>query len=90
MNLKILDDQLDGARLKFIHLEFEEKFIIEGRQISCVGQVEMKSALILSLINPFIGGVLLIGPRGTGKTTAVRGLTDLMPAVERDLVHRCG
>jgi magnesium chelatase subunit I len=43
----------------------------------------MKSALILSLINPFIGGVLLIGPRGTGKTTAVRGLTDLMPTVQR-------
>ena len=46
-----------------------------------VGQVEMKTALLLSVINPAVGGVLLIGPRGTGKTTAVRGLVDLMPPV---------
>jgi magnesium chelatase subunit I len=43
----------------------------------------MKLALILALVNPGIGGVLLIGPRGTGKTTAVRGLVDLMPEVQR-------
>ena len=36
----------------------------------------------MALINPNIGGVLLIGPRGTGKTTAVRSLIDLMPYVE--------
>lgn len=51
--------------------------------LSIVGQREMKLALILSLINPNIGGVLLIGPRGTGKTTAVRSLTDLLPEVQR-------
>jgi magnesium chelatase subunit I len=51
--------------------------------LSIVGQVEMKTALVLSVINPAIGGVLLIGPRGTGKTTAVRGLADLMPPVRR-------
>jgi magnesium chelatase subunit I len=51
--------------------------------LAIVGQNEMKLALILALINPHIGGVLLIGPRGTGKTTAVRGLSDLLPAVER-------
>ena len=44
-----------------------------------VGQLEMKTALMLSLINPHIGGLLLIGPRGTGKTTAVRSLVDLLP-----------
>jgi magnesium chelatase subunit I len=43
----------------------------------------MKIALVLNLINPLIGGVLLIGPRGTGKTTAVRGLIDLLPTVQR-------
>ena len=43
----------------------------------------MKLALLLALINPAVGGVLLIGPRGTGKTTAVRGLVDLMPPVQR-------
>ncbi len=48
-----------------------------------VGQHEMKLALILSLINPMIGGVLLIGPRGTGKTTAVRSLIPLLPMVEK-------
>ena len=51
--------------------------------LALVGQTEMKLALILSVINPAIGGVLLIGPRGTGKTTAVRSLLHLLPKVER-------
>ncbi len=50
--------------------------------MAIVGQVEMRTALILSVINPDIGGVLLIGPRGTGKTTAVRSLTGVLPDVE--------
>lgn len=51
--------------------------------LAIVGQPEMKIALILALINRGIGGVLLVGARGTAKTTAVRGLIDLMPIVER-------
>lgn len=51
--------------------------------LAIVGQIEMKLALCLTLINPLIGGVLLSGPRGTGKTTAVRGLIDLLPSVQR-------
>ena len=51
--------------------------------LAMVGQDEMKLALLLSAINPHIGGALLIGPRGTGKTTAVRSLADLLPDVER-------
>jgi magnesium chelatase subunit I len=51
--------------------------------LAIVGQTEMKLALILALINRAVGGVLLIGARGTAKTTAVRGLIDLMPVVER-------
>ena len=47
----------------------------------------MKLALILALINPTIGGVLLIGPRGTGKSTAVRSLIDLLPEVPRSLCY---
>ena len=46
--------------------------------LAMVGQTEMKLALVLALINPNVGGVLLIGPRGTGKTTAVRSLVDLL------------
>lgn len=58
--------------------------------LAIVGQDEMKLALILSIINPRVGGVLLIGPRGTAKTTAVRSLTDLLPLVKRSLcVHGC-
>jgi len=53
--------------------------------LAIVGQREMKLALMLALINRDIGGVLLIGARGTAKTTAVRGLLDLMPQVERSL-----
>jgi magnesium chelatase subunit I len=55
--------------------------------LALVGQREMKLALLLSLINPAVGGVLLIGPRGTGKTTAVRSLVDLLPMVPRSLCY---
>lgn len=51
--------------------------------LALVGQYEMKLALMLATINPACGGVLLIGPRGTGKTTAVRSLSDLLPLIER-------
>ncbi|MBN1660071.1 MAG: ATP-binding protein [Anaerolineae bacterium] len=58
--------------------------------LALVGQEEMKLALLLAVINPAVGGVLLIGPRGTGKTTAVRGLVDLMPPVRRSLcIYGC-
>jgi magnesium chelatase subunit I len=53
--------------------------------LAMVGQTEMKQALLLSLINPAMGGVLLVGPRGTGKTTIVRSLTELLPEVPRSL-----
>jgi magnesium chelatase subunit I len=52
-----------------------------------VGQKEMKLALLLGLVNPNIGGILLIGPRGTAKTTAVRSLLDLLPQTERSACH---
>jgi len=51
--------------------------------LAIVGQYEMKLALLLGLINPNIGGILLIGPRGTAKTTAVRSLLNILPQVER-------
>lgn len=50
--------------------------------MAIVGQVEMRTALMLTVINPNVNGVLLIGPRGTGKTTAVRSLGTLLPHIE--------
>ncbi len=44
-----------------------------------VGQDEMKLALILTVISPQISGVLIRGDKGTAKSTAVRGLAELLP-----------
>lgn len=46
-----------------------------------VGQEEIKKSLILNAINPGIGGVLIKGDKGTGKTTAVRAIADLLPLI---------
>ena len=47
-----------------------------------VGQEEMKLALILNVIDPKIGGVMIMGDRGTGKSTTIRAIADLLPAIE--------
>ncbi len=56
-----------------------------------VGQEKMKLALILNAINPAIGGVLIRGEKGTGKSTAVRALARLLPelTVVADCPYRC-
>jgi magnesium chelatase subunit I len=47
-----------------------------------VGQEQMKLALILNVIDPKIGGVMIMGDRGTGKSTTVRALVDLLPTMD--------
>ena len=47
-----------------------------------VGQDEMKLALQLNVIDPKIGGVLIMGDRGTGKSTTIRAIADLLPEIE--------
>src|SRR3954468_21149220 len=44
-----------------------------------VGQDEMKQAILVSAVDPTIGGVMVFGDRGTGKSTAVRALAALLP-----------
>ena len=52
-----------------------------------VGQDEMKLAILLTTVDASIGGVLVFGDRGTGKSTAVRALAALLP--EQDAVDGC-
>lgn len=47
-----------------------------------VGQEEMKLALLLNIIDPKIGGVMIMGDRGTGKSTTIRALADLLPEID--------
>jgi len=44
-----------------------------------IGQDEMKLAILVAAVDPSLGGVLVLGERGTGKSTAVRGLAALLP-----------
>ena len=43
-----------------------------------IGREEMKLALLLNVIDPRIGGVMIMGDRGTGKSTTIRALADLL------------
>ena len=52
-----------------------------------VGQDRMKTALLLNAVDPSIGGVLISGHKGTGKSTAVRALASLLPEI--DVVEGC-
>jgi len=47
-----------------------------------VGQEQMKLALQLNVIDPKIGGVMIMGDRGTGKSTTIRAIADLLPEIE--------
>nr|YP_010444038.1 Mg-protoporyphyrin IX chelatase [Haramonas pauciplastida]UTE94925.1 Mg-protoporyphyrin IX chelatase [Haramonas pauciplastida] len=47
-----------------------------------VGQEQMKLALILNVIDSKIGGVMVMGDRGTGKSTTIRAIADLLPEID--------
>ena len=47
-----------------------------------VGQAEMKLAIALCTIDPSLGGVLIFGDRGTGKSTTIRSLASLLPSMK--------
>jgi len=55
--------------------------------VAVLGQERMKLGLILNVIDPQIGGVLLTGQQGTGKSTGVRSLVEVMPNIE--VVKNC-
>ena len=63
-----------------------DQIVVESRPVfpftAIVGQEEMKLSLILNVIDPKIGGVLIMGDRGTGKSTTVRALVDLLPEIK--------
>lgn len=46
-----------------------------------IGQDEMKLSLLLNVIDPKISGVMIMGDRGTGKTTAIRAIADILPEI---------
>lgn len=47
-----------------------------------VGQDDMKLALALNVIDPKIGGVIIMGDRGTGKSTTIRAIADILPEIQ--------
>lgn len=88
-SLRELIDRVTGRHLDIAQVQEDAGIadVVPFPFLAIVGQNEMKLALLLTMINPSIGGVLLIGPRGTGKTTAVRSLVDLLPEVPKSLCY---
>ncbi len=89
-----------GSLRELIDIVTGRQFLDQGNQedaglaevlpfpfLGLMGQMEMKLALLIAVINPLVNGVLLLGPRGTGKTTAIRSLIDLLPSVQRSACY---
>lgn len=50
--------------------------------VAIVGQEQMKTGLILTIVNPTLSGILIRGEKGTAKSTAIRGLAEILPLME--------
>lgn len=86
--VKSLRELVDVVTGRALHAELPQEDaglaeVLPFPFLAIVGQEEMKLALLLAIINPMVNGVLLVGPRGTGKTTVARSLVDLLPGVKR-------
>jgi magnesium chelatase subunit I len=80
--------EVASSRRFLAHVEPGDRGLAESLPfpfLALMGEAEMKLALLIALINPAVGGVLLLGSRGTGKTTAVRSLPPLLPEVARSV-----
>lgn len=78
VNVKARSALLDiRAACAYAHIVMPQRFPFSA----IVGQDELKSALILNAVDPLIGGVLIRGEKGTGKSTAVRGFASILPAM---------
>jgi len=64
----------------------KEEAVEEARPVypftAIIGQEEMKFAALMNIIDPNIGGIMVMGDRGTGKSTTVRSLVDLLPLID--------
>lgn len=82
----VLASQIDSMKTERDPLKHPKRVRTETEVYpfaAIVGQAEMKLGLLLNVIDPKIGGVLIMGHRGTGKSTAVRALADLLPLAWR-------
>ncbi|KAL4434009.1 hypothetical protein ABPG75_000450 [Micractinium tetrahymenae] len=78
--------QQRGARLAVLAVAAPEALVAKKRPAfpftRLAGQEDMKLALLLNVVDASIGGVLIMGDRGTGKSVAVRSLVDLLPMID--------
>ena len=79
---------LTSLNCETIHQKQDAEYVSAASQrrifpfTAVIGQEEMKLALLLNVIDPRIGGVMIMGDRGTGKSTTIRALADLLPDIE--------